>query len=72
MNPHTPTSDRDPACPWLVRDHDTWRRGVLLTATADLLCGWRTALQSLHPRTRAVVARRYGRYGMPAMFVVHE
>jgi hypothetical protein len=50
----------DPTCPWLVRDLGAWRRGVLLTASADLLSAWQATLRCLHPRTRATAARRYG------------
>jgi hypothetical protein len=52
--------DDDGTCPWLVRDRQGWRQGVLFTASADLLITWYSTSQSMPRHTWATANHRYG------------
>jgi hypothetical protein len=45
-------------CLWQVRDRETWRAGVLFTASADFLVAWHAVAAGTPPRAWASVDRR--------------
>jgi hypothetical protein len=54
-----PEADGD-TCPWRIRDRNSWRAGVLFTASADVLVAWPAIEADMDPLIWADIDRRCG------------